>query len=111
MGQFNMVINRAKKRFDTNVGGFFNKEDAIKYIADYQRKVITFNPKEFEISLDCRELKVSAAEMIPLLQQCMIMYKESGFSKIIIVAGNSPILKMQIGRVAGLVGLDNMEII
>lgn len=110
MGQFTMQVDRGRKRFDVMVGGWFTPEDAMNYIADYQKSVVTFNPKEYAISLDCHELKVSPVEMIPLLQQCMEMYKQSGFQKIIINVGNSAIVKMQINRIAKVVGLDNVEI-
>ncbi|MNV61571.1 hypothetical protein D3C71_1540830 [compost metagenome] len=60
--------------------------------------------------LDCTGLNVSSPDVLPMLEQCFILYKDSGFKKVIFTIKSNPILKMQLARVARSTKLENYEI-
>lgn len=111
MGNYNFNVNRATKKFDVKVEGSFSQTDALNFINDYNAHTGTINPAEYIIDLDCTELNVTGQDVIPMLEQCYKMYKESGFSNVIFKIKSNPILKMQLGRVARSTGLKEYEIV
>ncbi|AGK55327.1 hypothetical protein [Bacillus sp. 1NLA3E] len=111
MGSFNFNVNSEEKIFDVKVEGSFSEGDAVSFINQYNKHTASFNPTEYIIDLDCTDLKVSDNDVLPMLEQCYKMYKESGFSKVIFKIKQNTILKMQLGRIARSTGLSNYEII
>jgi len=111
MGSFNIRIDQAAKVFHAEVEGTFSPEDGMASIEAYGKAISTISVPEYEIDIDCTKLNVSAPETLPLLEGCFEMYKKDGFKKVTLRISKNPILKMQLGRVARGVKLDNYEII
>ncbi|EHB63572.1 MULTISPECIES: hypothetical protein [Paenibacillus] len=111
MGSFNIKIDQAAKVFHAEVEGTFSPEDGMASIEAYGKAISTISVPEYEIDIDCTKLNVSAPETLPLLEGCFEMYKKDGFKKVTLRISKNPILKMQLGRVARGVKLDNYEII
>ncbi|MNP80855.1 hypothetical protein D3C76_1790610 [compost metagenome] len=70
-----------------------------------------FDPAKYDIVLDCTGLNVSTSDVLPMLEQCYLLYQQSGFKKVVFTITKSPILKMQLSRVARSTNLENYEII
>ncbi|MBY3623142.1 hypothetical protein HGO21_26915 [Acinetobacter sp. CUI P1] len=111
MGNFNFTSNAAAQKLNVQVEGSMSTEDAGRFIQEYNQIVSTFNPAQYEIILDCKTLNVSSPDTLPMLEQCYILYKESGFKKVTFIIAKSPVLKMQLSRVARSTKLENYEII
>lgn len=110
-GSYTMNINQAKKELQIVIVGNFTPEQAQQFVADYNKKVNSIPASEFTLRLDCTDLGVVTPELIPSLEYCYDMYKQSGFKKIIFEIANSTIVKMQLNRIARKVGLANAEFV
>jgi hypothetical protein len=110
MGSFSMSTNRTNNVFEVMVEGTFSQEDAMAFITEYNQEVASFQPEDYVIQLDCTKLNVSSPDVLPMLEQCYRMYKETGFQKVTFTISKNPVLKMQLGRVARNTGLANYEI-
>lgn len=110
MGTFNLRTDKAAQSLQVSVGGTFSNDDAGRFINEYNSTIATFDPKQYEIVLDCTGLNVSSPDVLPMLEQCFILYKDSGFKKVIFTIKSNPILKMQLARVARSTKLENYEI-
>ncbi|WP_150273422.1 hypothetical protein [Paenibacillus tepidiphilus] len=110
MGSFKFATDTAAKLLNVQVEGTMSEEDAGRFITEYNETVSKFQPTEYEIDLDCTKLNVSSPDVLPMLEQCYILYKESGFKKVIFTIAKSPVLKMQLSRVARTTKLENYEI-
>lgn len=110
MGSFNIDIDRTNNIFKAKVEGTFSPEDGMESVKAYQTSLASITPSEYEIHIDCTELNVSSPSTLPILEGCFQMYKQDGFKKVVLTLAKNPILKMQLGRVARTVGLENCEI-
>ncbi|KUP20619.1 hypothetical protein [Paenibacillus sp. DMB5] len=111
MGSFNFATNSAEAILNVQVEGTMSEEDAGRFIQEYNQTVSQFDPSRYDIVLDCTKLNVSTADVLPMLEQCYLLYQQSGFKKVIFTIAKSPILKMQLSRVARSTKLENYEII
>lgn len=111
MGNFNFASNPVAKQLNVQVEGTMSPEDAGRFIQEYNQIISAFDPAQYEIILDCKTLNVSSPETLPMLEQCYILYKQSGFKKVTFIIVKSPVLKMQLSRVARATKLENYEII
>jgi hypothetical protein len=109
-GSFAMKVNQAEKTIDMIVSGSFTPEQAQEFIKEYQQTLSAIKPEEFVLQFDCRDLNVVSQEMIPNLEACLAMYRDSGFNKVLVEIQNKPIIKLQLNRLARNVGLTNFEI-
>ncbi|MBU5591873.1 hypothetical protein KQI89_08850 [Clostridium sp. MSJ-4] len=112
--KFDFKRNDTTKTLEIFTEGVFTQEDGEEYVKSYKTQVLKINPMEYTLKFDCSDLQLNRPEVLPLLQGCFEMYKMNNFKKILVTVGNSKnsnILKMQIGRLARTVGLNNMEII
>ncbi|MFS0674432.1 hypothetical protein [Ornithinibacillus sp. 179-J 7C1 HS] len=110
-GTYTMKVNPAKKTIEMTVSGTFTPEKAQQFIDDYQSKVASINASEFVLEFDCRDLDVVTKAMIPTLENCLQLYKSSGFKKVEVGISKSAIISMQLKRLANNVGLTNFEVI
>lgn len=106
-----MKTNTAKKTVDLVVSGTFTPEKVQRFVNDYQKEVGKVNPKDYSLVLDCTDLDVVTQDMIPDLEACYRMYKDSGFNKVIFEIQDKPIVKMQLSRIARTSGLTNAEVV
>ncbi|MEK4060861.1 MULTISPECIES: hypothetical protein [Paenibacillus] len=111
MGSFKFATNTKEHKLDVQVEGTMSEEDAGRFIQEYNQTVSKFDPAEYEIVLDCTALNVSSPDVLPMLEQCYILYQQSGFKKVVFTIAKSPVLKMQLSRVARSTKLANYEII
>jgi len=111
MGTFNFALNSSTQQLDVQVEGTMSAEDGGRFIQEYNQIVSTFDATQYEIILDCRTLNVSSPDTLPMLEQCYLLYQQSGFKKVVFVIAKSPVLKMQLSRVARTTKLTNYEII
>ena len=110
-GKYTMNVNRVKKSIDMTVSGTFTSEQASKFIADYNSKLNGINANEYVLNFDCRDLNLVTQDMIPSLEACLQMYNKTGFNKVVVgIKKGSPILKMQLSRLARNNGLKNLSI-
>jgi len=99
-------LDKGKKELDVKVWGMYEEKDAESFMEEFQKIVSTIQPSQYILSFDCKELKVSTRDMVPMLESCFKMYKDLNFKKVIINAGNNATLKMQFTRIARNSGLD-----
>jgi hypothetical protein len=111
MGNYNLNVKSGQKVLDVMVEGTFSQSDAIGFMESYNKQVSTINAKDYSIELDCTKLNVSSQDVLPMLEQCFLLYKETGFNKVIFKISKNPVLKMQLSRVGRNSGLQNYEII
>lgn len=111
MGNFSFSPSTANRKFDVMVEGTMSQEDAGRFIQEYNEHVSKFDAKQYDIVLDCTKLNVSSPDVLPMLEACYGMYKESGFKKVVFTIAKNPVLKMQLGRVARATKLENYEIV
>ncbi len=108
---YTININPAQKIIDISVKGSFTPEQAAAFQKDYQAKVGSISAKDFTLKIDCKHMNIITQDMLPKLEVSLNLYKQSGFKEIQILSMKSAIIKMQITRVIGNVGLTNAVII
>lgn len=111
MGSFAITLKNEDKKMDVMVEGMFTSQNAMDFITDYQKNISGIKAAEYELVFDATKLKVSTQEVLPLLENCMQLYKQASFKKIKINMGDSAVVKGQVKRVAEKVGLPNCEIV
>lgn len=112
MNNRELNVDKLKKIMIAKPKGTYTIEDAKQAIIDYQNTIKSIDPKQYTLEIDCQELNVTAPDTVPMLEKCFEMYNETGFKKIeFIVLEDSPIIKMQLGRIARKTNLSNYEII
>lgn len=108
---YTININPAQKIIDISVKGSFTPEQAAAFQKDYQAKVGSISAKDFTLKIDCKHMNIITQDMLPKLEVSLNLYKQSGFKEIQILSMKSAVIKMQITRVIGNVGLTNAVII
>ena len=98
-------INKIKKVVAFSVAEKVTMEEAKLFISEYNAKMKTINAAEYTLEVDCTSMNVLDQNMAANLTDVMKMYKETGFIKVIFKINTSPILKMQLARVARNAGL------
>lgn len=102
-------INVKGKTVEIELGGFFNETNAQDFLAEYKR-VVPVNASSYELVLNCKAMVVVQVTLVPLLEQCFVMYKNSGFVNVRAqVSSNNTVLKAQLTRLSKANGL-NLEI-
>lgn len=110
-GMYEIKVNVGKKEIDLRVSGIFTAEKAQQFVAEYKNKVEVIEAAKYDLVLDCHGIAISKPEMVPVLQSCFEMYKESGFKEIRFLISKNPTIKMQFNRLIRNVGLTNTLII
>lgn len=111
MGSFNFDLKHEKKTLEVMIEGMFTPQNAQDFIAEYQKNIAGIKPAEFALVFDATQLKVTTQEVLPMLEDCMQLYKQTGFKNIKVSMGSSHIVKNQVNRVMQKVGLPNCEVI
>ena len=92
------------------VGDQMTTADAKGFAQEYSTNVASLTPAQYVLEINCKGMKVLSQEMAQLLEKAIMMYKQTGFKKVVFLMPNETILKMQISRLCRKVGLD-MEIV
>ncbi|MEW8994368.1 hypothetical protein [Clostridium sp.] len=103
---YKVEVNNAKKILFIAVGGFFQEEDGKNFLNDYNNAVKSINPSNFTLALESSDLSTSKAEMIPILENCIKMYKATGFKNIVSTPPKSAIAAMQLKRLLSSLNVD-----
>lgn len=99
MKKFEFNLMEEKKELGIKVNGFFDEKDGMEFINTYKKTVGELsNPKDFKLSLDCKKLNVTKADLVNTLAGCMKMYTQD-FNDICFILDKSQIiLNMQLKR-------------
>lgn len=103
---FEMKVDSQKKAFIIKVGGFFQEEEAKRFMENYNKNVNSFKASEYSLILVADELSASKPEMIPALENIVGLYKSSGFKNYYSTDPKLAITKMQLKRVANNCGMN-----
>ena len=103
---FEMKVNSQKKAFIIKVGGFFQEEEAKRFMKSYNENINSFKASEYSLILVADELSVSKPEMIAALEGIVNIYKSSGFKNYYSTTPKSAVTKMQLKRVADNCGMN-----
>lgn len=103
---YNMQVDNNKKIFSIEVGGFFKEDEGDKFIQDYTNHTTSFIPSEYSLLIVGKDLSTSKQEMLPILEQVLTLYKQTGFKKYYGILPESPTSKMQLARVIDKIGID-----
>jgi len=109
--KFSITVDSAKNVVKVFVSGTFVPADAQAFVDDYNKKVASIDASNYTLELDCTTMNVVTQEMIPNLEACYTLYKESGFGKVIFQIKDNAVLKMQLARLARNTGLSQAEVI
>lgn len=92
------------------VAGKMTIEDAELFLQDYKMKIDPIAGQQYDLVVDCTDMEVLTPEMTENLTGVMKMYKSTGFNTITYQIKESPVLKMQLRRIANNAGLTNSEV-
>lgn len=109
--KFELKLDTAAKVLKAMVEGFFQPEDANGFVQEYTLNLKNINAREYELHFDCKNLKVTAKDMVPMLTACFELYHKDNFKKVIFDCGTNSTLKLQLRRIGNTVGLQNFEIV
>ncbi|KOS67619.1 hypothetical protein AEA09_02980 [Lysinibacillus contaminans] len=109
-GKYKMQLNQAASEMFVQIEGSFTEQQAKEFIADYNRNTSRIQPSNFTLRLDLKDLNLVTQELVPSLESCFLLYKQSNFNNIVLELNSNPILKMQMNRMARTAGLTNLSI-
>lgn len=110
-GFYKINVNPVKKVVNMEVGGTFTPDKAQQFVNDYHTKIGKLQANEFELHFDCKNIDVVTQDMVPHLQACYELYKQSGFKQVVVEITKSAIIKMQLTRIARTTGLTNFNVV
>lgn len=102
---FKIEVNTSKKQVLITVGGFFKEEEGGNFLKDYNTKMKSITPSTYTLALNSEELLASRPDMLPIMKQCMTLYKETGFKEIISNLPTSKISEIQLKKAIDEVGV------
>ena len=104
--KYNFELDQKEKTFVIEVWGVYQEADAEAFMEEYNKQVNMINPANYRLIVDSVELKTSKQDMLPMLKQCLKMYKNEGFKEIVMVTPDSHTAKVQLKRTTEDCGLD-----
>lgn len=110
-GSYEMQLNKGTKEVMVLLEGNFTEQQAGEFITEYSNIVKVINPSDYVLRIDCKDMRVVTKELVPSLEACYGLYKQSGFKNVIFEIVKSPIVKMQLARIARKVSLTDYEIV
>ena len=108
---FKIKVDNLKKqvRFDLS-GKASSEQEVAEFIKSYQNTVNSIDPSQYDLILDCEFLSVVPPSMLPGLEACFELYRDSGFKTIVFNLPDIATLQMQIHRLSNKHQLVNSEI-
>ncbi|HWL24581.1 MAG TPA: hypothetical protein VNR38_12675 [Ureibacillus sp.] len=103
-GGYTLNLNRIEKKLELGVFGKFDPDKEKEFFNEFQGIISQINPSDYTLYADCSSMQVLSQEHIDNLSQTITMYKQVGFQDIVIKIETSPVIKMQLNRVARNVG-------
>lgn len=111
MGKFSIKVDQVAKIIYGFVEGTISPEEGRASVDAYGLAISGVPSREYELRADCRGLNISAPETLPMLEASFELFKQAGFRKVVLTTSEDPIVKRQLSRVAGLVGLEAFELV
>ena len=90
--------------------GKFGDEDIESFGTAYGKAVAGINPEKVRLELDARNMGVITPDKQEKLKGFFILYKQTGFKKVVLRITDSAILSMQVKRLAKEAGIEEFEI-
>lgn len=109
-GDFTIKVNRVNKTIDMVIVGTFDEQKVKEFVKEYTEKAASVNAAEFTLNIDSTDMNVLSQDMIPSMENSIMLYQQSGFERMVITIKTSPILKMQLNRILKKTGFANAEI-
>lgn len=95
-----------------SVAGQMTMEDAEVFIKEYNAKIKPLNGADYDLYVDCTDMKLLNQDMSKDLTEVMKMYKETGFKTITFTIKQNVTLKMQLSRIAKSAGImDRVKVV
>jgi hypothetical protein len=110
IGKHTIDVKKGTKEITIILEGAFDEQATQAFVNDFKAEMGKINPSEYVITFDASNFNVLKQEMIPVLEGCFKLYKELNFKEIKMILG-TPVLNMQVNRVARMAGLDNFSIV
>ena len=107
---YEIKVDSIKKHVRFDLGGKPTEEEAAEFIKTYQNTVNSIDPSQYDLILDCEFLSVVPPSMLPALEACFELYRDSGFKTIVFNLPDIATLQMQIHRLSNKHQLVNSEI-
>ncbi|WP_117170767.1 hypothetical protein [Paraliobacillus sediminis] len=111
MEKYSIKVDKTNKKVDMMVSGSFEPEDVELFVKDYQTKVGSITANQYTLDVDCTTMNILTKDMVPSLENSFKMYNQSGFEKVLFTIKKSPVIKMQLKRIAKNAGLTNGEVV
>ncbi len=90
--------------------GKFGDEDIASFGAAYGQAVRKITPSQVSLELDARNMGIITPDKQEKLKGFFILYKQTGFRKVILRMQDSAILAMQVRRLAKEAGIEDFDI-
>lgn len=98
-----------EKKINMVIRGSFTKEDVGHFVNDYNQSLEPIHTSDFVLNVDCTTMNIITQDMIPDLENSFHLYRQANFKKINFIIVNSPVIKMQLSRVAKHAQLSNID--
>lgn len=102
---FKVEVNQSKKILFITVGGFFKEDEGMAFLDEYNKAVKSITPSTYTLALEGESLSTSKTDMLPVLENCMKMYKHTGFKRIVSTQPSSASAFMQLKRLLSEINL------
>ncbi|MFX3618879.1 MAG: hypothetical protein ACE3JK_15330 [Sporolactobacillus sp.] len=109
--KYSINVKAQEKEIDMVIRGSFTKEDVMSFVTDYNQSLQPIDPKDFILNVDCTTMNIITQDMIPDLENSFSLYGQAHFKKIVFIIVKSPVIKMQLNRVAKHAGLNNFDFV
>jgi len=107
-----MNVEKIKKVFIIVASGFFSMQEGIDFMTEYRSKTKEFDPKEFTLIVDGKDVKASAQDVAEQLKSMIMLYMSVPFKKRIIIEQASAIATGQTKRLSkDIPGFDTIEFV
>lgn len=97
--KFKFTVDNAKKVVLISASGMFSKEDALELKNDFIAQSRAINSKDYSLIVDSKEVKPNSPDVVPLLEEMLVIYKDTPYKKKIAVLMDSAVAMMQIKRI------------
>lgn len=110
--KFELKTDSAKKELFIQLSASnLSEAEVNEFNKAYMAITSAINASEYILFIDCSGAGVVTQAMVQSLEATFVVYKKTGFKKIIVDVGSSAVLGMQVKRVGLSAGLDNLEVI
>lgn len=108
---YKIDLNKNKKQLVISGSGMYQDDELQVFMDEYDFKVSTINPKEYELILDTRTLKTSHQNALPTMQKIMKKYFDTPFKGIFYIKPESAIANSQMKRITEQSSYKSLKII